>query len=178
MKSLIAEEIKDLVTMEHIYMKYGFKPNRMGFISCPFHKEKTASLKAYKDNKKFKCFGCNENGSVIDFVSKLFNLNFGQTLERINYDFGLNLPVGKRLSLREKAELDRAYKRMQEKAKKQKEEEEKYERLYWKLWGDYILWDNLRIEHKPKNDTEDMHPLFVEALHILPQIEYKIDLLL
>ena len=52
------------------------KPNPAGFVACPFHNEKTPSLKIYPDNR-WHCFGaCGEGGDVIDFICKLRNLNF------------------------------------------------------------------------------------------------------
>ena len=61
------EEIKDLYSMKDILERYGLqKPNRAGFICCPFHKEKTASMKIYK--RDFNCFGCGANGDIFTFV--------------------------------------------------------------------------------------------------------------
>ena len=43
---------------------------------CPFHSEKTPSFYIYKDNNKYKCFGCGVHGDAIDFVSNVHRLNF------------------------------------------------------------------------------------------------------
>lgn len=43
--------------------------------SCPFHQEKTPSFVIYKDNH-FHCFGCQAHGDSIEFVMKLFGINF------------------------------------------------------------------------------------------------------
>lgn len=48
---------------------------KSGFVVCPFHKEKTASFKVYKNNR-FKCFGCNQFGDAIDFIMKRDGLSF------------------------------------------------------------------------------------------------------
>ena len=38
------DEIKQIYSMSEIVERYGFKPNRSGFIRCPFHPgDKTAS---------------------------------------------------------------------------------------------------------------------------------------
>ena len=50
------------------------QPNRAGFICCPFHKEKTPSMKIYEDS--YYCFGCGESGDIFDFISKMDNLTF------------------------------------------------------------------------------------------------------
>lgn len=60
--------IKGSLTMRDIFAKYGFEQNRAGFIVCPFHSEKTASLGTYANDKRWKCFGCGAGGDVISFV--------------------------------------------------------------------------------------------------------------
>lgn len=42
---------------------------------CPFHVEKTPSFHIYKDNR-YKCFGCQEYGDVIQFYMKQNNVKF------------------------------------------------------------------------------------------------------
>lgn len=86
---MTAQEIKQQNSMPDIVRKYGFKPNRSGFISCPFHKEKTASMKIYQDS--FYCFGCGKAGDVFTFVQKMDNCDFktafltlGGTYERLS----------------------------------------------------------------------------------------------
>lgn len=69
------EEIKQAFSMREIVERYGFKPNRAGFILCPFHKDKkSASCKIYKDS--FYCFGCHEHGDVFSFIQKMDNCDF------------------------------------------------------------------------------------------------------
>lgn len=50
---------------------------------CPFHKEKTPSFTVSPDKQIYKCFGCGQGGSVIQFISKLENLDFKETLEHL-----------------------------------------------------------------------------------------------
>lgn len=69
-----SEEIKQSYSMREIVNRYGLIPNRTGFIHCPFHKEKTPSMKINKDS--FYCFGCGEYGDVFSFVEKMDNLSF------------------------------------------------------------------------------------------------------
>lgn len=68
------DEIKSRYSMQDILDRYGLKPSRAGFISCPFHKEKTASMKIYKDS--FYCFGCGISGDIFHFVERMENLSF------------------------------------------------------------------------------------------------------
>lgn len=68
------EEIKEAYSLCDILSRYSLYPNRSGFICCPFHKEKTPSMKVYK--KSFHCFGCGANGDIFTFVMKMEDTNF------------------------------------------------------------------------------------------------------
>lgn len=72
-----SEEIKEAYSMRDVLERYGIRPNRSGFIRCPFHKEKTASMKIYKDS--YYCFGCGAHGDVFDFVGAMDDLSFRES---------------------------------------------------------------------------------------------------
>lgn len=72
-----SEEIKKSYSMRDILGRYGLHPNRSGFICCPFHKEKTASMKIYQDS--YYCFGCGAHGDVFDFVGAMDGLSFRES---------------------------------------------------------------------------------------------------
>ena len=71
---MTTDEIKQSVSMREVVEQYGYHPNRAGFISCPFHKEKTASMKIYKDS--YNCFGCGANGDIFSFVMGMEHCDF------------------------------------------------------------------------------------------------------
>ena len=98
--SYYADTIRASVSMTQAVEFYGLEPNRAGFISCPFHPEKTASCKIYDNG--FYCFGCHAHGSVIDFVMQYFQMDFMDAVGKINDDFGLNLPINRKPTLRDK----------------------------------------------------------------------------
>ncbi len=50
---------------------------------CPFHREKTPSFFVNPARQAFKCFGCGEGGSVIDFLMKARNLSFADAVEEL-----------------------------------------------------------------------------------------------
>ena len=76
------EEIKDRYSMEDILLRCGLpQPNRAGFIKCPFHKEKTASMKIYKDS--YYCFGCGESGDIFTMLQRMDNLTFREAFEAL-----------------------------------------------------------------------------------------------
>ena len=72
-----SEEIKEAYSMRDVLERYRIRPNRSGFILCPFHKEKTASMKIYKDS--YYCFGCGAHGDVFDFVGAMDDLSFRES---------------------------------------------------------------------------------------------------
>ena len=65
------EEIKSKYSMADVVGMFGLRPNRAGFIRCPFHHgDNDPSLKVYKDS--FYCYGCHASGDVFSFV-QLYN---------------------------------------------------------------------------------------------------------
>ena len=85
-----AQEIRDSVTMEQIIALYGYT-TKGGFMRCPFHGEKTASLKVYKGTGGWHCFGCDHGGSVIDFVMEHEHCGFSTAVRAIDNALHLNL---------------------------------------------------------------------------------------
>lgn len=100
-----ADEIKKVVPFRRVAEYYGIEFNRQGFCCCPFHSERTASFKAYPDSGH--CFGCGWNGDIFDLVGRLLGLSFPDSVARINNDLSLGYPIGRRATLRERAELSR-----------------------------------------------------------------------
>ena len=62
-----AQTIRDTVRMEQVISLYGYK-TKHGFMVCPFHGDRDASLKVYGGTGGWHCFGCGRGGSAIDFV--------------------------------------------------------------------------------------------------------------
>lgn len=87
-------EARRLVSAREVAEMNGFHPNRSGFICCPFHQERTASLKLYQ-NGTWHCFGCNRGGSSIDFMAALYGLTPLEAVRRLNDDFRLGLSLDK-----------------------------------------------------------------------------------
>lgn len=83
---MTVEEIKSRYSMADIATKYGYKITRAGFISCPFHNEKTASMKIYKDS--FHCFGCGSSGDIFAFVQKHDNCDFKTAFYSLGGEYG------------------------------------------------------------------------------------------
>lgn len=86
-----AQAIRDSVDMDQILALYGYKTGKGRFMRCPFHGEKTASLKVYSGKKGWHCFGCDRGGSVIDFVKEHENCDFGTAVRAIDNALHLRL---------------------------------------------------------------------------------------
>lgn len=82
-----SEKLKEQILMRDVMEKYGIDINSAGFAICPFHNEKTPSLKIYE--RYYKCFGCNASGDIISFIMKICNVLFKDAVKRIQSDFGL-----------------------------------------------------------------------------------------
>ena len=60
------ETVKSNVTARQVAELYGLKVSRRGMACCPFHNDKTPSMKV---DRRFHCFGCGADGDAVDFVS-------------------------------------------------------------------------------------------------------------
>ena len=73
---------------------------------CPFHNEKTPSFFLNLNSNTYHCFGCNEHGSVIDFVMKKEGLDFGDAVRRLAGRFGVHVEEEKDERTAEQREQD------------------------------------------------------------------------
>ena len=167
------QTIKDRLTMREVLERYGYEPNKKGFVCCMFHNEKTPSMKIFE--KDYHCFGCGANGDVFSFVQKLFNLSFPDTLKKIDLDFGLNLYGEHTFD-----EIRRSHykqKQIQAERERKKRENEQAENEYWAVFDEWKRLDDNRRIYRPKSPNEELHPLFVESLQKLDYQKYVLDCL-
>lgn len=59
---------------------------------CPFHEEKTPSFSVSPDKEFFYCFGCHAGGDVFQFVQKIENISFPESVEKLAERIGLEIP--------------------------------------------------------------------------------------
>lgn len=85
--------IRDTVSMDQILALYGYRA-RHGFMPCPFHGEKVASLRVYNGTGGWHCFGCGKGGSVIDFVMEHENCAYAVAVRAIDKALNLRLMDG------------------------------------------------------------------------------------
>lgn len=102
-----ADEIMGRLPAREVFERYGCHVNQDGYACCPFHGEKAPSCKVYPGERGWYCFGCHAGGDVLKFVQKYFGLNFQEAAAKLNDDFGLCLPIGKKLTRAEQTEANR-----------------------------------------------------------------------
>lgn len=167
-----AAQIKDRLSMFDVVLRYipNVKFTHSNEILCPFHAEKTPSCHLWDDH--FKCFGCGKYGDVISFVQIYFNLSFQDALSKLNYDFGLNLPIGRKHTLRDAVE---AQKRWRALVKERQERESNYIALHNRFLAACAEFQRLRqnyFKYQPQPGCTELHPLFIEALQNLSYYDY------
>ena len=169
-RSNAAQQIKQLLTAREVIERYGFTPDRSGYIQCPFHAgDKHGSLKVYSGDKSgWHCFGCGAGGSVIDFTMKLFDINFGQAVLRLDMDFNLGLFGVKEPSKAEQSAILEARRR-------EAERKAAFDREYREKAADHRYWWEIKKYFAPAPGETWIHPLYAEALKRLPYLEYWLD---
>lgn len=179
-----AEQVKDAVSVRDAAISYGIKVDRRGFALCPLHREKTASLHIYSNDRGWYCFGCHEGGSVIDLVQKLFGLSFMDAIRKLDEDFHLNLQIGEpRTPMQMMADNQEAIRR-QQRRQLYDEAIKKAEANCSKALSRWVILDTIRYYFapaKPKSlddatlEEMDFSPIWAATLMLLPQAEYDLE---
>ena len=158
------EAVKQSVITRQAAERYGLNVNRNGMAVCPFHRDRHPSMKV---DRRFHCFGCQADGDVIDFVSRLENVSPKEAALMLAQEF--SIPY-------EDKEPPRHRKPRQETPEQRFRRMERY---CFRVLCDYRnLLRRWKRDYAPKTPDEDFHPLFVEALQRLDYIENLLDGLL
>lgn len=164
-------EIKNRLSCRDVFEAYGLSVNRSGFVSCPFHNERTPSMKV--NHKGYKCFGCGKGGDVIDFVQSFFQISFKDAIHKLNDDFGLCLPLETKIN---KTAMRKAVvSEMRRKAEKSKKE--RLTEQYFSLVAAEDALKTIIKTAKPKTTTDVITNEYVYAVTHLPHIQYEISIL-
>ena len=160
----VFEAVKQSVSTRDAAAFYGIEVKRNGMACCPFHDDKNPSMKV---DQRFHCFGCGEDGDVIDFTAKLFDLSPKEAAEKLAQDFGLIYDS--------QAPPRRRYVRQKTEAQKFREDRQ---RCYRVLSDYYYLLKKWEADNSPRTLEEEPHPRFVEAIQKKAYVEYLLDLFL
>ena len=85
----IFQAVKEQVTTREAAEYYGIQVKRNGMARCIFHDDRNPSMKL---DRRYHCFGCQADGDVIDFVSKMFGLTPYEAASKLAVDFGICVP--------------------------------------------------------------------------------------
>ncbi len=165
----VAIQIKNAVNINDVFSLVGLSPNRKGFIVCPFHNEKTASLKLFNGNSYY-CFGCGRGGDVISFYQNFYNESFIEAAKHLNSDFNLNLFLDKKQKKTYYQKRKIQDLKINQLALKCKQAEIKRIENNREIWLNKFIKSDLIINsQKPKNVFDVLCSDFVEAIK---NIEY------
>lgn len=172
METDIFQLVKQNVTARDAAERYGIKVAGNGMARCPFHPDRTPSMKI---DTRYHCFGCGADGDVISFVGKLFDLKPIDSARKIAEDFGIPVPDRHKLSVRQKREI----RRKRAEGQKVRELEDRYhlmEGQFFLILTDYFhqlrMW---KENYFPRSPDEEPDWRFAEAIRNMAQIEYVLD---
>ena len=161
----IANEIKQTLSMLSVAEMYGITVSKGSVCICPFHPDTHPSMKLYAEpGRGFHCYSCSANGSVIDFVMKLFGLDFRGALVRLNNDFRLNLITNEKpdpVAL-EKIRHERAERKAELKA---------FRALYSEKATEYSRLTETYWNTSPTNAQDEWTEEFINALTGLGKLD-------
>ena len=148
----VFDAVKRAVTTRQTAEMYGLKVRRNNMVSCPFHNDRTPSMKV---DKRFHCFGCGAGGDVIDFVSRLYGISSLEAAKKIALDFGISYDANLMAS--------RSKKIIRKKSNVQIYAEAE-QRCFRVLSDYYHLLKRWEFIYASNMEDEIWRPLFVEAL--------------
>jgi len=95
MRSTLEELLYKVNIVDVVSQHVKLRKSGKDFIGlCPFHKEKTPSFTVSIEKQIYYCFGCHEGGNVINFLMKLENMTFQETLENLAHEYGVEIKKG------------------------------------------------------------------------------------
>ena len=153
------ETVKAAVHPRMAAERYGLPIQQGSMVCCPFHADRTPSMKLNEDY--FYCFGCGATGDVIDLAARLFDLSKYEAVQKLAADFGIS---GEKPSVL--AKLKRG--------KTQAEAERHCFRVLRDYFGILQDWK----EHcAPQSPEDPIDPRYAEACHMLERIGNMLDIL-
>lgn len=139
--------IRESLSMEDV--AYHYVPNariRNHRMPCPFHNGEDDNFALY-DNSYY-CYVCHEHGDIFTFTQKILGVNFPDALKALNQDFGLNLPIEGKLTMKQRIHIDYLT------AVREEEREARHalEREYAEIMDKYVYYDRLSLKETPGSE--------------------------
>ena len=153
------ETVKAAVTPRMAAERYGLPIQQGGMVCCPFHADRTPSMKLNEDY--FYCFGCGASGDVIDLAARLFSLSGYDAAKKLAADFGI-------------AEQKPSVLAKLKRGKTQAEAE----RHCFRVLRDYFgILQDWKENCAPRSPEEAIDPRYAESCHMLERIGNMLDIL-
>ena len=153
------ETVKAAVTPHMAAERYGLPIQQGSMVCCPFHADRTPSMKLNEDY--FYCFGCGAHGDVIALTAQLFDLPPAEAAKKLAADFGITEQKPSIL-----AKLQRGASQAEA------------ERRCFRVLGDYLqILQDWKTNCAPQSPEDAIDPRYAEACHMLERIENMLDIL-
>ncbi len=155
--SSIFEAVRSQVPVRAAAERYGLEVNDSGMARCPFHNDRTPSMKLYADH--FYCFGCGKYGDVVDLTSELLCVPSYAAAYALAEEFGVDVDAARptpRPALRQFREDSLRCQRVLR----------DYLRLQW------------RMQYAPTGPDEPIDDRYAEACRMIDTVDYLTDLLI
>ena len=157
--SSIFEAVRAQVPVRAAAEKYGLEVNDSGMARCPFHNDRTPSMKLYPDH--FYCFGCGKSGDVVDLAAELLCIPSYDAAQALADAFGVDKDAAcpsPRPALKHfREDLQRCQQVLRE-----------YLRLL-RRW---------QVQFTPRGPEDRIDDRFTEACKMIDTIDYMMDLLI
>ena len=153
------EAVKTAVHPRMAAERYGLPIRQGNMICCPFHADRTPSMKLNEDY--FYCFGCGATGDVIALTAQLFDLPPAEAAKKLAADFGI---AGQKPSILAKLQRGKS--------------QAEAERRCFRVLGDYLqILRDWKAHCAPQSPEDAIDPRYAEACHMLERIENMLDIL-
>lgn len=153
------ETVKATVHPRMAAERYGLPVRQGSMVCCPFHADRTPSMKLNEDY--FYCFGCGASGDVIALTAQLFNLPPVEAAKKLAADFGI---TGQKPSILAKLQRGKS--------------QEEIERRCFRVLGDYLrILQDWKTNCAPQSPEDAIDPRYAEACHMLERIGNMLDIL-
>ena len=150
-----AEIIKERVTTLDMMTHAGIQADRRGMAVCPFHGDRDASLKVYRDPRRgWHCYGCHAGGDVIDFAMRLYGVGFREAVSRINEEFALGLPIGEPMTGTQRRAMREEIERAKQARLALQMREHEAENAYWSAYDAWLSNERVMQENAPSGLSE------------------------
>ena len=161
--SRLFQNVKSAVTARQAAEMYGLKVGRNSLACCPFHHDKTPSMKV---DDRYYCFGCGVTVDAVDLTAQLLRLSPKDAALRLAADFGIEVD--------DKAK-PKAFHPYRPRADPQKELQKWFDHAWDVLLEYRSLLRDWEKRYAPQSMDEEWHPLFCEALDKKDYIDYLLD---